>query len=849
MSQQYPSLYELLKAHTHIKGEPITHTRIGNKSLNVYGGSYSIPKDEVTRDQFYKLYARHVFEEGKQEYLTEVQGECPPVLVDLDFRYSPEVEDRQHTKKHIEGLVGLYTRTIRTLFTVKGTTTVFVMEKPDVNMLEDKTKDGIHMIIGYSMTHSQQQLLRKNVLEHIGGVLGDLPLTNSYADVLDEGISKGHTNWQLFGSRKPGHDAYKLTHVYDVYGEGNVVEQSRKELPKKRMEYMRTCSAQYEGFEKVDVRPEYVNDLAQFDKKKKTPATSKGTPSDIVLSTDKQIEKFWDYARLLPVGEVSDRAGWFLLTCLHKNILGEGDYVNYDTYCSCIDGYDESKNRATYDGLKRMDTPSWGSLFYWVNQKTEDRKALYDVRSKWDEETTFNRFKMDSMLPKKCMYEGKGIDPALVKADVGRRLDKAKRYFEKYHGKLMDATRVICKMEHGDVMYKWSDMVHNYANLRCIINVEVDEEDGKLDWKTGTFVEWWKMQTDMLTYDTMDFLPPPRKCPSSIYNTFKGLRMWDVVSDGMPHDYSRVTDLLYCLCGKDGTVYDYMVKYLAHLVQRPSERPNVCIVMNSKQGVGKNVFWEHFTKSIMGEQYLLSTATIDHVMGRFNMNYNRLVVVMDEVSGRDTFARNDQIKSLITADELLFEKKGIDGIKIRNCGRYVILSNNDTPVKIEGSDRRFVVMRCADDHIGDQEYFKEVIKVFEDDQAMRAFYEYLMSVDIDGYSLPANRPITALYRELQEVSHHHSVRFMIDVYYDTLPEERPGFEMKGSSLYTRYKEWCEKCSIKEPMTNNAFGRKVKKFTGVINKRTKSGVVYYIDLTELKQSFIENNMWETIEEEM
>jgi P4 family phage/plasmid primase-like protien len=32
--------------------------------------------------------------------------------------------------------------------------------------------------------------------------------------VLDEGISKGKVNWQLFGSRKPGNEAYELTHHY-----------------------------------------------------------------------------------------------------------------------------------------------------------------------------------------------------------------------------------------------------------------------------------------------------------------------------------------------------------------------------------------------------------------------------------------------------------------------------------------------------------------------------------------------------------------------------------------------------------------------------------------------------------
>ena len=44
----------------------------------------------------------------------------------------------------------------------------------------------------------------------------NLPLTNSWKEVFDEGISKGTTNWQLFGSRKPHNEAYELTYHYNI---------------------------------------------------------------------------------------------------------------------------------------------------------------------------------------------------------------------------------------------------------------------------------------------------------------------------------------------------------------------------------------------------------------------------------------------------------------------------------------------------------------------------------------------------------------------------------------------------------------------------------------------------------
>ena len=71
-----------------------------------------------------------------------------------------------------------------------------------------------------------QQMIRTEMLsgeEHqgINGVLGDLELKNTYNDVLDKCISTGKTNWQLYGSCKPGHERYNLTYQFKIKVEDN----------------------------------------------------------------------------------------------------------------------------------------------------------------------------------------------------------------------------------------------------------------------------------------------------------------------------------------------------------------------------------------------------------------------------------------------------------------------------------------------------------------------------------------------------------------------------------------------------------------------------------------------------
>ncbi|MCP4529463.1 MAG: hypothetical protein GY833_26635, partial [Aestuariibacter sp.] len=115
----------------------------------------------------------------------------------------------------IKDIINLYCKNINEIYDFQSNSkiTAFVMEKPNVNCLEDKTKDGIHIIFNFKMKTEEQMLLRRKM---INDIKLDLPLTNSFDDIFDEGISKGCINWQLYGSKKPNHEAYKLTYTYDI---------------------------------------------------------------------------------------------------------------------------------------------------------------------------------------------------------------------------------------------------------------------------------------------------------------------------------------------------------------------------------------------------------------------------------------------------------------------------------------------------------------------------------------------------------------------------------------------------------------------------------------------------------
>jgi hypothetical protein len=278
----YKDLSEFLAKHNispnSTEAKEVTHTRIGNKDLNVYGGKFHIPTEELST--FFRLYYEDIFVKNRKEHLTEKQvSGCGPLLVDFDFRYNYDVTTRQHSTEHIQDIIELYLDELKEIFKFEENISfpIFIMEKPHVNRDVSKqiTKDGIHMIIGIQMDHSLQILLRKKVLAKIG-TIWELPLTNDWENVLDEGISKGCVNWQIYGSQKPGYEAYRLTYytmtsIDLTDNEFMTIPQNIKDFDLSKNLFQ--LSAQYRNHPKFEIHPkimeEYNKLLLSVSKKSK----------------------------------------------------------------------------------------------------------------------------------------------------------------------------------------------------------------------------------------------------------------------------------------------------------------------------------------------------------------------------------------------------------------------------------------------------------------------------------------------------------------------------------------------------------------------------------------------------
>ena len=253
MSNIKNQLNAFLKKYSVDKGSPYTHTRIPDKSLNIFGGKYFIPKEKC--NEFYKIYTESVITQNNMEFLTEKQNDIGPVMIDLDFRYDVSVETRQHKQSEILDIIELYITKIKEIINVGDVDIpVYVFEKDEVNCLDTVTKDGIHIVFGISSDVKTKYLIRRSVLDGISDILEDLPLTNSYEDVIDKGVCLGDTNWQVYGSCKPGNDRYKLKYSFISKGTS---ELTKITVSEKDISFHKNISAQYGEYKTYEINQEW----------------------------------------------------------------------------------------------------------------------------------------------------------------------------------------------------------------------------------------------------------------------------------------------------------------------------------------------------------------------------------------------------------------------------------------------------------------------------------------------------------------------------------------------------------------------------------------------------------------
>lgn len=368
---------DYIKEKRVVANEPITHTRIGDKSLNIFGGKYHIPINELPT--FYKLYHEHVIINNNPEYLTEKQLDHSPILIDIDMRYSPDIKSKQHTKDHIIDMLYLYMNKILKICNIQNgyDFPIFIMEKDNVNVLENKTKDGIHIIIGACCHYATKQLIRNSVMYELKDLWNDLPLTNTIDDLIDEGVCKGICNWQMFGSCKPDHEAYKLKYHYNFkFNQSNddwdIIEYDINKFNLNNIDNFKLLSAHYINYKTIEPNDKFKEMYERI--KDNYASKKKEKPKKLIIETETQSNNVaLQYAELINQEYLNKREDWLkIVFAMKREGIDEADALrisNKATDCEPLTDDAWSNVWDREDG--REEGCSMGTIKYYAKLSNE----------------------------------------------------------------------------------------------------------------------------------------------------------------------------------------------------------------------------------------------------------------------------------------------------------------------------------------------------------------------------------------------------------------------------------------------------------------------------------------------
>jgi hypothetical protein len=344
-STKATTLSDFLKNHSYKDGvdSEKTNTRIPCK--NGYGGTYCITDDEY--DQFLDIYYQEIIQKNKAEYLTEKQRTNDgPIAIDLDLKYDYSVTEKQYNQNHIADLIDLYLEVLKDIYQFDDEVeiAIYIFEKEDVNRVKEKkyTKDGIHIIIGIQSDRTIQVELRKRIIGRIGDIW-DLPIINEnkWEDVFDKGISEGSVNWQLYGSRKPNHEPYKLTQLYNVKFDSSDGEFMKEKIPVEKFNTerdLKKLSIRYKHHPVLFMNPSFANeyDGLNTNRQNRSKTASGGTRlpvrrGELCITNREELElAINDFLENIPTDDKKElRETYEYTMILPESYYGEGSYTKW----------------------------------------------------------------------------------------------------------------------------------------------------------------------------------------------------------------------------------------------------------------------------------------------------------------------------------------------------------------------------------------------------------------------------------------------------------------------------------------------------------------------------------------
>jgi hypothetical protein len=411
----------------------------------------------------------------------------------------------------------------------------------------------------------------------------------------------------------------------------------------------------------------------------------------------------------------------------------------------------------------------------------------------------------------------------------------AKEDIEKNYFKVMDPPVYAYVQGDDFITMKMEGLIHREQN-RQMANGE-------------PMLKRWTLCPDIRTYEKIVFRPKQTVQPDE-YNLFKEF----AVKAQEGGDISKVMELVTLNCNRDENVVNYVLNWMAHIIQKPFKKTGSCLIFQGEEGVGKDTLWDWFGE-ILGrkEGYFFNTKCPENnVFNIFNHGTERSVLVKFEEAEFQTNKTNmGKLKGMLTSAFENYTRKGQDPLPLDDYRNFVMTTNNEVPILLSDTNRRFMLIKASSEKRGNNVFWEEVYDNLAKPETKSAFVHFLEKRDISNFKPQTDMVKTDYYNDVKLSQAPYHARFFADMIYrhedalDVLEvETRPDFiEFRALELMTQMKAFV---SSKFELNLNKIGAELSPYIDagcIIKKRANAGQKYVI-FPALIKKFMTEKMWFT-----
>jgi hypothetical protein len=265
------------------------------------------------------------------------------------------------------------------------------------------------------------------------------------------------------------------------------------------------------------------------------------------------------------------------------------------------------------------------------------------------------------------------------------------------------------------------------------------ERDGK--GKTVRKADIWLDHAKRRSCPNGFALDPSNSLPASVYNLWEGFG-----TEPSRGDWTLLNAMIFNdLAGGVQEHYDYIIQWIAHLVQKPAVSPQTALVFRGEEGTGKGTLGRALLRIMGGHGMQVTHAK--HFSGSFNNHLrNALFVFADEAFFAGDKAGEGALKGLVTEEFRVNEAKGKDATVGRNRVHLMMASNNEWVVPASAESRRFAVFDVSAEHIQDHTYFTAINREMDNGGVEAMFFD-LLKIKVDEYALRKIPETEGLHRQ------------------------------------------------------------------------------------------------------